>query len=35
MWGEYAHPGVLAVPLLTLGALDQMHLRVEVDEEDT
>jgi HlyD family secretion protein len=32
--GEYAQPGVLARPLLTLGALVQLHLRVEVDESD-
>jgi HlyD family secretion protein len=32
--GEYAQPGVLAAPLLTLGALDELHLRVEMDEED-
>jgi HlyD family secretion protein len=32
--GEYAQPGVLTTPLLTLGALDQLHLRVEVDQED-
>jgi multidrug resistance efflux pump len=32
--GEYAQPGVLAKPLLMLGALDQLHLRVEVDEDD-
>lgn len=32
--GEYAQPGVLATPLLTLGALDVLHLRVEVDQED-
>lgn len=32
--GEYAQPGVLATPLLTLGALDELHLRVEVDQED-
>jgi HlyD family secretion protein len=33
--GEYAQPGVLPTPLLTLGALGQLHLRVEVDEEDS
>jgi HlyD family secretion protein len=32
--GEYAQPGVLAAPLMTLGALDRLHLRVQVDEED-
>ncbi|HTY54571.1 MAG TPA: hypothetical protein VMB26_05200 [Candidatus Binataceae bacterium] len=32
--GEYAQPGVLNTPLMTVGALDQLHLRVQVDEED-
>ncbi len=32
--GEYAQPGVLAEPLLTLGALDPLYVRVEVDEAD-
>lgn len=32
--GEYAEPGVLATPLLTLGTLDKLHLRVEIDQED-
>lgn len=32
--GEYAQPGVLAAPLMMLGAIDELHLRVEVDEAD-
>jgi multidrug resistance efflux pump len=32
--GEYAQPGVLAEPLLAMGATDVLHVRVEVDETD-
>jgi HlyD family secretion protein len=32
--GEHAPPGVLAEPLLTVGATDVLHVRVEVDETD-
>jgi HlyD family secretion protein len=32
--GEYAQPGVLTTPLMTLGAIDELHVRVEVDQED-
>jgi len=32
--GEYAQPGVLANALVTMGAVDPMHVRVEVDETD-
>jgi HlyD family secretion protein len=32
--GEYGQPGVLASPLMTLGAIGRLHLRVEVDEAD-
>ncbi len=32
--GEYAPPGVLVEPLLSLGATATLHVRVEVDETD-
>jgi RND family efflux transporter MFP subunit len=32
--GEYAPAGQTATPLLTLGALDPLHLRVDVDEHE-
>jgi HlyD family secretion protein len=32
--GEYAPAGVLADPLLSLGRVDRLHVRVEIDETD-
>ncbi len=32
--GEYAQAGVLAMPLLLLGNLDRLHVRVDIDEND-
>ncbi|MFP3868998.1 MAG: efflux RND transporter periplasmic adaptor subunit [Desulfobacteraceae bacterium] len=32
--GEYAPTGVLSTPLLRLGDLDRLHLRVDIDEND-
>jgi len=33
--GEYAQAGVLATPLMTMGAVDPLHVRVDIDETDT
>jgi HlyD family secretion protein len=33
--GEYAHSGVLASPLILLGDDSQMHVRVNIDENDS
>jgi HlyD family secretion protein len=32
--GEYAQSGVLAQPLILLGVLDKLHVRVDIDEND-
>lgn len=32
--GEYAQPGPLATPLMLLGNVDRLHVRVDVDEND-
>ena len=32
--GEFAQSGVLATPLLVLGRLDALHVRVDIDEND-
>lgn len=32
--GEYAAPGVLAEPLIQLGAVETLHVRVDIDETD-
>lgn len=32
--GEYAQTGVLAKPLLVMGQLDALHIRVDIDEND-
>lgn len=32
--GEYAQSGPLPTPLMLLGSVDQLHVRVDVDEED-
>jgi HlyD family secretion protein len=32
--GEYAQTGVLSTPLIRLGNLDRLHLRVDIDEND-
>jgi len=32
--GEYATPGALATPLVLLGAVDPLHVRVDIDEHD-
>jgi RND family efflux transporter MFP subunit len=32
--GEYAAAGPLAAPLMTMGATDRLHVRVEIDESD-
>ena len=32
--GEYAQPGVLADPLMTMGSIDPLHVRVDIDEAD-
>lgn len=32
--GEYAQSGPLGTPLMLLGSVDQLHVRVDVDEED-
>jgi RND family efflux transporter MFP subunit len=33
--GEYAQAGVLSTPLMRLGNLDRLHIRVDIDENDT
>lgn len=33
--GEYAQAGVLANPLMTMGAIDPLHVRVDIDEADS
>jgi multidrug efflux pump subunit AcrA (membrane-fusion protein) len=33
--GEYAQPGVLANPLMTMGSIDPLHVRVDIDEADS
>lgn len=33
--GEYAPAGVLASPLMTMGSLDPLHVRVDIDETDS
>lgn len=33
--GEYAQAGVLATPLMTMGSVDPLHVRVDIDETDT
>lgn len=32
--GEYASTGVLSTPLMRLGSQDQLHIRVDIDEND-
>ena len=32
--GEFAQAGALTTPLLVLGNLDQLHVRVDIDEND-
>jgi HlyD family secretion protein len=32
--GEFAQTGVLSTPLIRLGNLDRLHLRVDIDEND-
>ncbi len=32
--GEYAQTGVLSTPLMRLGNIDRMHVRVDIDEND-
>lgn len=32
--GEFAQTGVLALPLMLLGDLDELHVRVDIDEND-
>lgn len=32
--GEYASAGVLTQPLILMGAVDQMHVRADIDEKD-
>ncbi|MGZ4968568.1 MAG: efflux RND transporter periplasmic adaptor subunit [Methylobacter sp.] len=32
--GEFAQAGALAMPLLVLGNMDQLHVRVDIDEND-
>jgi HlyD family secretion protein len=32
--GEYAQSGPLATPLMLLGSVDQLHVRVDIDEQD-
>jgi len=33
--GEYAQLGVLANPLMTMGSIDPLHVRVDIDEADS
>ena len=33
--GEYAQAGVLSDPLMTMGSIDPLHVRVDVDETET
>ena len=33
--GEYAQAGVLANPLMTMGSVDPLHVRVDIDEADS
>jgi multidrug resistance efflux pump len=32
--GEYAAAGVLSTPLMTMGSIDPLHIRVDIDEAD-
>jgi HlyD family secretion protein len=33
--GEYAQAGVLANPLMTMGSVALLHIRVDIDEADS
>jgi HlyD family secretion protein len=33
--GEYAQAGVLSSPLMTMGSVDPLHIRVDIDEADS
>ena len=33
--GEYAQAGVLSDPLMTMGSVDTLHVRVDIDETET
>jgi HlyD family secretion protein len=33
--GEYAQAGVLSDPLMTMGSVDPLHVRVDIDETET
>jgi multidrug efflux pump subunit AcrA (membrane-fusion protein) len=33
--GEYAQAGVLSNPLMTMGSIDPLHVRVDIDEADS
>ena len=33
--GEYAQAGVLSEPLITMGSVDPLHVRVDIDETET
>ena len=33
--GEYAQAGVLSDPLMTMGSVDPLHIRVDIDETET
>ncbi len=33
--GEYAQPGVLSAPLMTMGRVDPLHIRADIDEADS
>ena len=33
--GEYAQTGVLSEPLMTMGSIDPLHVRVDIDETET
>jgi HlyD family secretion protein len=33
--GEYAQAGVLSEPLMTMGSIDPLHVRVDIDETET
>jgi multidrug resistance efflux pump len=33
--GEYAQAGVLSTPMMTMGSVDPLHVRVDIDEADS
>jgi len=33
--GEYAQAGVLSSPLMTMGSIDPLHIRADIDEAES